>query len=108
MNDNEIKKLQKQNDLLTLGLLQEKNKLACAETDIQNLTVTLVALKAENKALKKHIGELEHLSAMECEFKRVKVGGFAWHCADCMEKFDVPGGNTTCAYCKSIKIRQIQ
>lgn len=88
------------------GLLGDKP--VTEHPDVQSLIAEIVALKAENEALKKHVNELEQLSALECKFKRVKVGGFAWHCTDCKEKFDVAGDKTTCPYCKSIKIRQIQ
>jgi Zn finger protein HypA/HybF involved in hydrogenase expression len=63
--------------------------------------------KQENKKLRRYIGELEERLSLEKELVAVKVGGFNYLCTDCKEKFDVPGGNTTCPYCRSIKIRVI-
>ena len=76
--------------------------------DVQSLIAELVALKAENKTLKKYINELEQLSEIQGQWSRIKVGGFNWKCVECNEDFDVPGDLTTCPYCKSIKIRQTQ
>ncbi len=76
--------------------------------DVQSLITKLTLCTQENKALRRYIGELEGRLALENTLRAVKIGGFNYHCTDCKEKFDVPGNNTTCPYCKSIKIRVIQ
>ncbi len=118
--------LQKQSDLLTLGLLQEKSKIEELEKklktlasdhmekpitehkDVQNLITKLEMYNQENKLLRRYIGELKERLAFEKKLIAVKVGGFNYHCTECKEKFDVPGRTMTCPYCKSIKIRVVQ
>ena len=64
-------------------------------------------LQQENAALRKHVEELEERLALESQFTAVKIGGFNYLCAECHEKFDVPGRYMRCPYCKSIKVRVI-